>query len=300
VLADRLAAALVHHEPGWRLPRHTALARRYNVSTAQIDAALGELVVRHLIRRLPDGQLYRVSPAECLIPLAGTLRLASHIDPMGGKIACRSRQVSWRRVPEDVGRALGVPPGDSACVVRLLWTSDGEPAALATTYLARHLAGKPAAQGDEPLSVPPAVLAALPLFAVPGMDAGPAGFLGPGADGGTAGSGAPDADSEPAGAAADAGEPGAAACQPRALFVELQPPPPAVARSLRLSAGQPAAMVTVRFDEPAGGRAAALTVAVLRPDMFRIVVESPASRSPDGTVGSFSGAWTYALQDWEP
>jgi hypothetical protein len=43
VLADRIAAALVHHEPGWRLPRHTALARRYNVSTAEIDAAVTEL-----------------------------------------------------------------------------------------------------------------------------------------------------------------------------------------------------------------------------------------------------------------
>jgi hypothetical protein len=32
--------ALVHHEPGWRLPRHTVLARRYNVSTAEIDAAI--------------------------------------------------------------------------------------------------------------------------------------------------------------------------------------------------------------------------------------------------------------------
>jgi hypothetical protein len=91
-----------------------------------------------------------------------------------------------------------------------------------------------------------------------------------------------------------------AACQPRALFVELHPPPPAVARSLRLSAGQPAAMVTVRFDDPVRGRPAALTVAVLRPDMFRIVVESPAGPLPDGTAASFSGAWTYALQDWEP
>ena len=331
VLADRLAAALVHHEPGWRLPRHTALARRYNVSTAQIDAALGELAARRLIRRLPDGQLYRVSPAECLIPLAGTPRLAARIDPMGGQIACRSRQVSWRRVPEDIGWALGVAPGDPACVIRLLWTSDGEPAALATTYLARHLAGNPASQGDEPLTVPPAVLAALPLLAAPGMDDWPPGFLLPGAVGGTAASGAPGADPEPTGsgipsagegaaraaaAAVDAGEPGTAAsgepgaaasgeprtaaCLPRALFVELQPPPPAVARSLRLSAGQSAAMITVRFDEPAGGRAAALTVAVLRPDMFRIVVESPASGSPGRTAGSFSGAWTYALQDWEP
>ena len=59
VLADRIAASLVHHEPGWRLPRHTALARRYNVSTAEIDAAVDELSTRHLVRRLPDGQLYR-------------------------------------------------------------------------------------------------------------------------------------------------------------------------------------------------------------------------------------------------
>src|SRR6266567_6322451 len=81
VLADRLAAALVHHEPGWRLPRHSALARRYNVSTAEIDAAVDELVTRHLIRRLPDGQLYRVSPAEYFIPIEGVPGLTSHADP---------------------------------------------------------------------------------------------------------------------------------------------------------------------------------------------------------------------------
>ena len=57
VLADRIAAALAHHEPGWRLPRQTALARRYNVSPAEVDAAISELSARHLIRRLPDGQL---------------------------------------------------------------------------------------------------------------------------------------------------------------------------------------------------------------------------------------------------
>jgi DNA-binding GntR family transcriptional regulator len=257
----------VHHEPGWRLPRHSALARRYNVSTAEIDAAVYELAARHLIRRLPDGQLYRASPAEYLVPLEGTAGLASQLDPMGAEIACRSRQVSWRRVPEDIGWVLGVPPGGSACVVRLLWTADGEPAAVATTYLARHVAGEPADQD----AVPPAALTALPLLAVPGTDAGPP----------------------------QEGDPGAAGT-PRALFVELQPPPPAVARSLRLSSGQPAVIVTVRFDDPAQDRPAALTVAVLRPDMFRIVVESPAGPRRGGTEGSFSGAWTHALQDWEP
>ena len=170
VLADRLAAALVHHEPGWRLPRHTALARRYNVSTAEIDVAVGELAARHLISRMPDGQLYRASPAEYLIPLEGTPRLASHLDPMGAKITCRSRQVSWRRVPEDIGWVLGVPPGDSACVVRLLWTADGEPAALATTYLSRHIAGQPADKG----AAAPAAVTALPLLMTPGTDDGTA------------------------------------------------------------------------------------------------------------------------------
>src|SRR6202007_2962862 len=46
VLADRMAAALVHREPGWQLPRRSALARRYNVSMAEIDAALGGLTRR--------------------------------------------------------------------------------------------------------------------------------------------------------------------------------------------------------------------------------------------------------------
>ena len=71
VLADRMAAALVHREPGWRLPRRTALARRYNVSLSEIDAALGDLSRRSLVRRLPDGQLYRASPADYWIPEIG-------------------------------------------------------------------------------------------------------------------------------------------------------------------------------------------------------------------------------------
>ena len=40
VLADRMAAALVHREPGWKLPRRSALARRFNVSLAEIDVAV--------------------------------------------------------------------------------------------------------------------------------------------------------------------------------------------------------------------------------------------------------------------
>jgi hypothetical protein len=260
VLADRIAAALVHHEPGWRLPRQTALARRYNVSPAEVDAAIGELSARHLIRRLPDGQLYRASPAEYLVSLEGAGGLAPLVDPMGGQLDCRSKHVSWRRVPEDIGWSLGVPPGEPACVVRLLWSAGGEPAALATAYLARHVSGPPDAQGAG--VVPSAALAVLSMVAS-----------------------SPEGD--------QAGEP-APGWLPRAAFVEMQPPPPAVARSLKLTAGQPAAMLTVRCEEPGTGRPAALTVAVLRPDLFRIVVEVP-----EGTGRSFTGAWTHALADWD-
>ena len=277
VLADRIAAALVHHEPGWRLPRHTALARRYNVSTAEIDAAVGELTSRHLVRRLPDGQLYRVSPAEYLIPIEGVPGLASRADPMGGEITCRSRQASWRQVPEDIGWALRIPPADPVGVIRVQWTANGEPAAFCTTYMLKEMAG-PFINVES--SQPAAGLSLLPITA-PARHDPEHGELVP------------------------VGE-------PRAVHVEMQPPPPSVARSLRLSAGQPAALVTVRFDDPDADKPVALTIAVFRPDLFRIVVESggqlvanseadrasaPSEVSAEGTS---SAAWTHAVEDWEP
>ena len=265
VLADRIAAALVHHEPGWRLPRHTALARRYNVSTAEIDAAVGELTSRHLVRRLPDGQLYRVSPAEYLIPIEGVPGLASRADPMGGEITCRSRQASWRQVPEDIGWALQIPPAEPVGVIRVQWAAGGEPAAFCTTYLLKEMAG--------------------PFIAAQGADAAAGPMLLPIT--------APSACLDP-----EHGEP-VPVGEPRAVHVEMQPPPPSVARSLRLSAGQPAALVTVRFDDPGTRRPVALTIAVLRPDLFRIVVDSGDHALTEAKEGSFSGTWTHAVEDWD-
>jgi DNA-binding GntR family transcriptional regulator len=266
VLADRIAASLVHHEPGWRLPRHTALARRYNVSTAEIDAAVTELASRHLVRRLPDGQLYRVSPAEYLIPIEGIPGLTSRADPMGGQIALRSRQASWRQVPEDIGWALRIPPADPVGVIRVQWTASGEPAAFCTTYVVKEMAAPfISAQG----STAAASLTLLPITDPPAQPDPEHGQLTP------------------------IGE-------PRAVHVEMQPPPPSVARSLRLAAGQPAALVTVRFDDPGNGRPVALSVAVFRPDLFRIAVESGDQPLADGEEGSFSGSWTHAVEDWEP
>jgi DNA-binding GntR family transcriptional regulator len=269
VLADRLAAALIHHEPGWRLPRHSALARRYNVSAAEIDAAVEELASRHLVRRLADGQVYRASPAEYVISLEGVARLASYVDAMGGEFSCRNRQVTWRLPPEDISWALRVPVDQQVCVVRYLWTAGGEPAALCTTYV----------PGDNGILPDGAAAAGLPkvlnLLQLTGAADGPAPVSPAGAG------------PAPAGSAT-------------ALYIELQAPPPSVARSLRLTVGQPAMIVTVRFDDPESGRPVALTIAVLRPDMFRVVIQTPLPPLPDGNAGSWSGSWTHAVEDWEP
>jgi len=67
-----------------------------------------------------------------------------------------------------------------------------------------------------------------------------------------------------------------------AVSVEMSPPQPSIARSLRLPPGLPVIMVTVRFDDPATGEPAGLTVVMLKPELFRVAIdtsEAPAARS---------------------
>ena len=256
VLADRITANLVHHEPGWRLPRPSALARRFNASLPEIDSALEDLIARHLIRRLPDGQLYRASPADYLLQLEGMQGLTSHIDPMGAVISCRSFHVSCRRPPEKIALALGIEP-DSVYVVRLMWTANGQPAALATTYLASPPPGL--AMGEQPTSP------SMPLTVLPPILARPTG---------------PDDDADSAG-------PYAA----RAVSVEMLPPPPSIARTLRLPTGASTTLVTVRFDDTTSRTPAAVTVVVLHPDLFRVILEW-SDRSKDAL-----GSWASVLEN---
>jgi DNA-binding GntR family transcriptional regulator len=226
VLSDRIAAALVHREPGWRLPRRSALARRYNVSLTEIDAAIADLARRSLVRRLPDGQLYRASPADYWIPVEGLGGLGTRLDPMGIAIACQTRHVSRRAAPQDVAWALGLAAGAPIRVVRCVWSAAGEPAAVSTAYLPETTDGEDEAEppDDARLSSFDAVLSSeLPAAAV---------------------------------------------------SVELSPPQPAVARSLRLSPGQPVTTVTVRFDDPATGSPAGLTVVMLKPELFRVAIDT--------------------------
>jgi len=269
VLADRLAAALVHHEPGWRLPRLTALARRYSVSSSEIDTAIDELAARHLVRRLPDGQVYRASPAEYWVPLEGVFGLVSRVDPMGGQLACTSRTAAMRRPPEDIGRSLRLAPGEPVLAVRCVWTVGGEPGALAASYLPEGVA---AALGVVPIAKPGEeeedAPAPLELTGV----VSPFSFPYPWRP-------------------ADAEGPRAAALQ-----IEMGLPPPSAARTLRLSAGEPVATVTVSFVVPATGVPVALTMAMLRPELFRIVVEAAPGEGAD----VLASAWTHTADGWEP
>jgi DNA-binding GntR family transcriptional regulator len=227
VLADRIAAALVHREPGWRLPRRSALARRYNVSIPEVDGAIGELIRRSLIRRLPDGQLYRASQAEYLIPVEGIGGLRTRLDPMGGDIRCQSRHVSQRDAPQDIAWALGTDGDMSVRILRCVWSAAGEPVAISTTYVPEPFAARLA--GAEAPSFAEA------FQALPG-------------DGSVAG-------------------------LATAVDLELSPPQPSVARSLRLVPGQSAISVTIRFDEVLTREPLGLSVVILKPEQFRVAIE---------------------------
>lgn len=260
LLADRIAAALMLHDPGWRLPRPTALARHYHVTPAEVEMAMDELVSRRLVRRLPGDQLYRSSPAEYLIPLEGMASLGARVDPIGGKVTCVGSHASWPRVPEHISRALGVARGEPVCVVQLVWMSDGEPAALSTTYLAAHLAQSCLQASRSTAEAADGVLPLIPFTA----------------DG-----------REPQRMAPEA-------CRPGALAIEVQPPPTWVARRLRLTPGQPALLVTVRFDGTSQARPCAITSAALRTDTFRIALESP--QPPSRTMeATFPPVWSLTV-----
>jgi DNA-binding GntR family transcriptional regulator len=313
ILADRMAALLGNHEPGWRLPRQSALARRFNVSVPEVDAAVTELMSRHLLRRLPDGQVYRASPADYLISLEDLRGLTSQIDPMGAQMACESRHVSWRRVPEEIGRALGLEPGDQVCVVRYLWQADGARAALSTTYLPERLAvtvpalDHPADASTwvsvTPVPEPNETSRWTPVQ--PGSSADPRSpavplnvvrLLAPAGPSATAHAQA----GGPAGNGAPPAEPAELAGEPRALHMEMQLPPPSVARSLGLAPDQCAVIVSMRFDHPSRGTPVALTVVVLRPDAFRIVITSGTGPLADSDYGGLAGAWAHVAEDLDP
>jgi DNA-binding GntR family transcriptional regulator len=263
VLTNRLAAALAHHKPGWTLPRPSVLARRYNVTTRQVAAAIDELAARHLIRVLPDGKACRVSPAEYMFDLAGQHGLVARVEPLHGQLICKSHSVAWHPVRADISAALGIATDELACILQMLWTVGGEPAAATTSYLAG-----PAA---DPF-----------LAALNGADSGSLHAILP---------------MPPTRSAAPDSQGLERVLVPHALRIEMQQPPPWAARILRLSARDPAIDITVRYAEAADGDAAALTVAVLRPDHFRVIVDSVVTSVVGASHGRQDTGASHRLAD---
>jgi hypothetical protein len=109
--------------------------------------------------------------------------------------------------------------------------------------------------------------------------------------------GSPLVDPAPVGSSAPGSRPVGTAT---ALHLELQAPPPSVARSLRLGAGRPAMIITIRFDDVASGRPVALTIAVLRPEMFRLVLQTPFRSAAADDAANLPGSWTHSVEGWEP
>jgi hypothetical protein len=246
VLTSRIAASLAQHHPGWLLPRPSVLARRYHVTTEQVTAAIDDLAARHLIRLLPDGKACRISPADYLLELEGQHGLSARVEPLHGQLSCRSKSVAWHSVRPDIESALSIVPGDPVCILQMLWTLSGKPAAATTTYLAGPAAENILAEIEVAdlatfrtiLPMPPA------CYAI--------------SDG--------DVD--------ELAVPDRPALIPHALHIEMQQPPPWAAKALRLSACDSAIGITVNYAELAKGSATALTVAVLRPSEFRVIIDS--------------------------
>jgi hypothetical protein len=161
-------------------------------------------------------------------------------------------------VRPDVESALGIASGDPVCILQMLWTLSGEPAAATTTYLAGPAAETVLAEIEaaDPesfrtiLPMPPARIAISD------------------------------------GALADLAGPGGPALIPHALHIEMQQPPPWAAKALRLSACDSAIGITVNYAEPVEGHAAALTVAVLRPSEFRVIVDSVVTLTQAADFGN--------------
>jgi DNA-binding GntR family transcriptional regulator len=75
---------------------------------------------------------------------------------------------------------------------------------------------------------------------------------------------------------------GLGAVHARAVDLELAPPQPSIARSLRLLPGQSAISVTIRFDDEAADSPAGLTTVTLKQHHFRVVIQAgdPIPRAP--------------------
>lgn len=267
VLTNRIAAALVHHEPGWRLPRFSVLARQYDVTADQVAGAVADLVNRGLIRHAQDGHYCRTSPAHYVLPFEGDgpRGLRAFAYPVGGDLCVKSRTVAEHPVRHDIEWALQLASDDPVWILQLAWTVDGTPGALTTTYLPPSLAESLMTELDSagPDASTP-VLPLTPLMTDARCDIAQPGWLVPGT-----------------------------------LEACMQQPTRGAAQALGLSACQRAVMITSRYDDLRDGTPVALTVTALRPEKFRITIGSSDQPILADSAGLPSSGWSHVDGDWD-
>jgi hypothetical protein len=265
VLTNRIAAALANHEPGWRLPRLSVLARQYDATSELLAAAIAELAARRLIRRTSAGRFCRATPALYVLPFGGSLHgLRARADPVAGDLSVKSRSVSVHPVRDDIRCVLQIASDEPARILQLVWAVGGEPAAITATYLAPQLAGS-LISGLDPAE-PDGMCAVLPLTPLAGGEeldvAGPSWLV------------------------------------PLALHAEMEQPPRWAAQALGLTACQRAVMISTRYDDMRDGKPVALTIAVLRPDLLRVTIASSGQPILATDSGEVSPVWNHVDGDW--
>jgi len=266
VLTNRIAAALVHHEPGWQLPRLSVLARQYEATNEILTAAIDELATRGLIRQTSAGQFCRASPADYVLPISGSLQgLRARADAVAGNLSVKTRNIHVHPVRDDISCALQIASDEPAWILQLVWAVGGEPAAITVTYLAPRLAESVIAELDP--AEADGGCAVLPLTPLAGGDmqdvAGSSWLL------------------------------------PRDLQAEMQQPPRWAAQAMGLSSCQRAVMITARYDDKRDGLPVALTVAALRPDLLRVTIVSSGQPVLAGDTGGVSPGWNHVDGDWD-
>jgi hypothetical protein len=281
VLTNRIAAMLVHHDPGWRLPRPTVLARHYDVTTELVEAALGQLAARRLIRRLPDGRACRTSPAHYVLPLRRTQGLTAQAEAVSNDLTLGSISVSWHPVRDEVRRALDVPAAAPVGTIQLIWTIAAEPAAATTTYTTKDLVEPLVAAAER--ARPDPIGAVLPLAALRYEQD-------------------------------ECGARPAVLLVPRTLHIEVQQPPHWAARALGLSACEHAVVVTAACGEQAASRNAAgpnaagpnaasrnaaLTIAAFLPGAFRISIASSGTPLDGQGTSLAQPSWAHLDAEWD-
>jgi hypothetical protein len=246
VLARRLGETIAHHEPGWPLPRASILSRTFDVAPADLVAALRELESVRFITRQPGGRFRRTIPSEVRFTVVGQASLRARVTFIGTDLTCTHRTVSWRPIRHHIERALGMDPGQDACVIRMTWTSACETVGLSTTYLTSEGAAA-FTPTDDRTRLDLQILA-------------------------------------PFESARSKGDPCVQAAQLGSFHAEMQHPPGWAATALCLPALGQAMIVTAAYTNPGSAAAMAVTTAILRPDAFRLTAWSPAPALSSATL----------------